>query len=51
MTYPKLEASSSKRRGPVGGLTTTATTQLPCDEARMRDEFAVAWNGLDRDPT
>ena len=50
MTYPELECLKLERRGPVGWLINNRPDQLNAMSARMRDEFAVAWTELDRDP-
>ena len=50
MTYPELECLKLERRGPVGRLINNRPDQLNAMSARMRDEFAVAWTELDRDP-
>jgi enoyl-CoA hydratase len=50
MTYPELESLKLERRGPVGWLINNRPDQLNAMSARMRDEFAVAWTALDRDP-
>jgi enoyl-CoA hydratase len=39
-----------ERHGPVGWLINDRPDQLNAMNARMRDEFALAWQELDRDP-
>ena len=39
-----------ERHGPVGWLVNNRPEQLNAMSARMRDEFALAWEELDRDP-
>ena len=39
-----------ERRGPVGWLINNRPDQLNAMNAKMRDEFAVAWKELDADP-
>jgi enoyl-CoA hydratase/carnithine racemase len=39
-----------ERRGPVGWLINDRPAQLNAMSAKMRDEFAYAWNELDADP-
>ena len=47
MTYECLKV---ERHGPVGWLINNRPDQLNAMNARMRDEFAEAWNELDADP-
>src|SRR5215467_425360 len=39
-----------ERRGPVGWLINNRPDQLNAMNARMRDEFEIAWRALDADP-
>ena len=50
MEYPELETLRLERRGPVGWLINNRPEQLNAMNARMRDEFAVAWRVLAGDP-
>src|SRR5207244_12679137 len=50
MTYLERECLKVERRGPVGWRINNRRDQLNAMSARMRDEFAVAWTELDRDP-
>jgi enoyl-CoA hydratase len=50
MTYSRFEDLLVERRGPVGWLINNRPDRLNAMSARMRDEFAVAWEELDRDP-
>ncbi len=50
MTYSEFECLKLERRGPVGWLINNRPDRLNAMSARMRDEFAVAWMELDRDP-
>jgi len=50
VTYPEFESLKVERRGPVGWLINNRPDRLNAMSARMRDEFALAWTGLDRDP-
>lgn len=50
MEYPELETLRLERRGPVGWLINNRPEQLNAMNARMRDEFAVAWRVLAEDP-
>jgi enoyl-CoA hydratase len=50
MTHPRFEDLVVERRGPVGWLINNRPDRLNAMSARMRDEFAVAWEELDRDP-
>jgi enoyl-CoA hydratase len=50
MRYPELECLVVERRGPVGWLINNRPDQLNAMSAKMREEFAVAWDVLDRDP-
>jgi enoyl-CoA hydratase/carnithine racemase len=47
MSYECLKV---ERHGPVGWLINNRPAQLNAMSARMRDEFADAWTGLDADP-
>ncbi len=47
MTYECLKV---ERHGPVGWLINNRPDQLNAMNARMRDEFGLAWEELDRDP-
>jgi enoyl-CoA hydratase/carnithine racemase len=48
--YPALETLTLERRGPVGWLVNNRPEQLNAMNARMRDEFRIAWRALDDDP-
>jgi enoyl-CoA hydratase len=50
MTYSQFECLKLERRGPVGWLINNRPDRLNAMSARMRDEFAIAWTELDRDP-
>ena len=50
MNYPELETLKLERRGPVGWLINNRPDQLNAMNARMRDEFEIAWRALDADP-
>jgi enoyl-CoA hydratase len=50
MTYPELETLRLERVGPVGWLINDRPGQLNAMNAKMRDEFKVAWKTLDADP-
>jgi enoyl-CoA hydratase len=50
MTYSELECLQLERHGPVGWLINNRPERLNAMSARMRDEFALAWTELDRDP-
>ena len=50
MIYPELETLKLERRGPVGWLLNNRPDQLNAMNARMRDEFEIAWRALDADP-
>ncbi len=50
MTYSTFDHLVVERRGPVGWLINNRPEQLNAMNARMRDEFAVAWKELDADP-
>lgn len=50
MKYPELECLFLERRGPVGWLINNRPDVLNAMSSQMRDEFAVAWEALDRDP-
>src|SRR4051794_38497218 len=50
MSYSSFEHLVVERRGPVGWLVNNRPDQLNAMNARMRDEFAVAWQELDADP-
>ncbi|HZR14341.1 MAG TPA: enoyl-CoA hydratase/isomerase family protein [Acidimicrobiia bacterium] len=50
MSYPELECLRLERRGPVGWLLNNRPEQLNAMSAKMRDEFAVAWDTLNHDP-
>jgi len=47
--YPELETLKLERKGPVGWLINNRPDQLNAMNARMRDEFEVAWRALDAD--
>jgi enoyl-CoA hydratase len=48
--YPEFESLKVERRGPVGWLINNRPERLNAMSAGMRDEFALAWTELDRDP-
>jgi enoyl-CoA hydratase/carnithine racemase len=50
MTYSELECLKLGRHGPVGWIVNNRPERLNAMSARMRDEFALAWRELDRDP-
>src|SRR4051812_5186046 len=50
MSYSTFDHLIVERRGPVGWLINNRPDQLNAMNARMRDEFAVAWRELDDDP-
>lgn len=50
MTYSSFEDLMVERHGPVGWLINNRPERLNAMSARMRDEFALAWEELDRDP-
>src|SRR3954452_7187077 len=50
MSFSSFEHLVVERRGPVGWLINNRPDQLNAMNARMRDEFAVAWKELDADP-
>ncbi len=55
MKYPRidelqLETLALERKGPVGWLINNRPDQLNAMNARMRDEFELAWRALDADP-
>jgi enoyl-CoA hydratase/carnithine racemase len=50
VTYPEFESLKVERRGPVGWLINNRPERLNAMSAGMRDEFALAWTELDRDP-
>jgi enoyl-CoA hydratase len=50
VTYPELETLKLERVGPVGWLINNRPEQLNAMNARMRDEFEIAWHALDDDP-
>jgi enoyl-CoA hydratase len=50
VTYPELETLTLERKGPVGWLINNRPDQLNAMNARMRDEFELAWRALDADP-
>jgi enoyl-CoA hydratase/carnithine racemase len=50
VTYPDLETLKLERVGQVGWLINNRPEQLNAMNARMRDEFEVAWHALDDDP-
>ncbi len=49
-TYPQLETLKLERVGAVGWLINNRPDQLNAMNAKMRDEFEVAWRALDDDP-
>src|SRR5204862_6275571 len=50
MTYPALETLKLERVGAVGWLINNRPEQLNAMNAKMRDEFEIAWKALDHDP-
>jgi len=50
VTYSVYECLKVERHGPVGWLINNRPDQLNAMNARMRDEFAIAWKELDEDP-
>jgi len=50
VTYSEFESLKVERRGPVGWLINNRPERLNAMSAGMRDEFALAWTELDRDP-
>jgi enoyl-CoA hydratase/carnithine racemase len=50
MSYSTFDHLIVERRGPVGWLINNRPAQLNAMNARMRDEFAIAWKELDADP-
>jgi enoyl-CoA hydratase len=48
--YSNFEFLKVERHGPVGWLINNRPDQLNAMNAKMRDEFALAWLELDRDP-
>jgi enoyl-CoA hydratase len=50
VTYPELETLILERKGPVGWLINNRPDQLNAMNARMREEFELAWQALDADP-
>jgi enoyl-CoA hydratase len=50
VSYPTLECLKLERHGPVGWIVNNRPDRLNAMSAKMRDEFAVAWTELDRDP-
>jgi enoyl-CoA hydratase/carnithine racemase len=50
MTSSSYECLIVERHGPVGWLINNRPQQLNAMSARMREEFALAWNELDDDP-
>jgi enoyl-CoA hydratase len=50
MKYSTFDTLIVERRGQVGWLVNNRPEQLNAMTAHMRDEFAVAWTELDRDP-
>jgi enoyl-CoA hydratase/carnithine racemase len=49
-SYSSFDHLIVERRGPVGWLINNRPEQLNAMNAKMRDEFAVAWKELDADP-
>ena len=49
-TTTRFDTLRIERRGPVGWLYFDRPDQLNAMNSHMRDELAVAWTGLDRDP-
>jgi enoyl-CoA hydratase/carnithine racemase len=50
VTYSAYECLKVERHGRVGWLINNRPDQLNAMNARMRDEFAIAWKELDEDP-
>ena len=50
MSYTDFECLKVERHGPVGWLINDRPERLNAMSAGMRDEFALAWTELDRDP-
>jgi enoyl-CoA hydratase/carnithine racemase len=50
MSYSNFECLTVERHGKVGWLINNRPKQLNAMNAQMRDEFALAWIELDRDP-
>jgi enoyl-CoA hydratase len=50
MLYSTFECLKLDRHGPVGWLINNRPDQLNAMSAKMREEFAEAWNELDADP-
>jgi enoyl-CoA hydratase/carnithine racemase len=50
VTYSDFDHLILERRGPVGWLINNRPDQLNAMNAKMRDEFAVAWLELEADP-
>lgn len=50
MKYSTFDCLKIEINGPVGWLINNRPEQLNAMSAQMRDEFAVAWTELDRDP-
>ena len=50
MEYTRFDCLKVERHGPVGWLINNRPDQLNAMSAAMREEFAVAWTELDRDP-
>ncbi|MGH8986562.1 MAG: enoyl-CoA hydratase/isomerase family protein [Acidimicrobiia bacterium] len=50
MSYSNFECLLVERHGPVGWLINNRPDRLNAMSARMRDEFALAWEELDGDP-
>jgi enoyl-CoA hydratase/carnithine racemase len=48
--YSTFDHLIVERRGPVGWLINNRPDQLNAMNAKMRDEFAIAWKELDADP-
>jgi enoyl-CoA hydratase len=50
VSYSDFECLRVERQGPVGWLINNRPDRLNAMNAKMREEFAVAWIELDRDP-
>jgi enoyl-CoA hydratase/carnithine racemase len=50
VTYPELETLKVERVGAVGWLINNRPEQLNAMNAKMREEFELAWRALDADP-
>jgi enoyl-CoA hydratase len=48
--YPEFECLRVERRGPVGWLVNNRPDRMNAMNAKMREEFELAWKTLDADP-